>query len=149
MVAMLKELAAYGLSTAEELGATYVEARAQRASYELITVDNGVLKEFSKTFSAGLGIRVFYGNRFGFSSTNVLNRESVREAVEKAISAAKASRRVEKLGEREACKGVFKSAWRKKPEDVSDGTKVSLTMDVNKAGLGWNKVGCYKARHPA
>jgi TldD protein len=136
MVAMLKELAAYGLSTAEELGATYVEARAQRASYELITVDNGILKEFSKTFSAGLGIRVFYGNRFGFSSTNVLNRESVREAVEKAISAAKASRRVEKLGEREACKGVFKSAWRKKPEDVSDGTKVSLTMDVNKAGLG-------------
>ncbi|MBO3799162.1 MAG: TldD/PmbA family protein [Thermoproteota archaeon] len=135
MFEMLKELAAYGLGTAEKLGATYVEARAQRTNYELVTIDNGVLKEFSKTFSAGLGIRVFYDSRFGFSSTNDLNRESVKEAVEKAISAARVSRKVEKLGEREACKGVFKSSCRKKPEDVSDGEKVSLTLEVNKAGL--------------
>ncbi len=132
---MLKELAAYGLNIAEKLGTTYVEARAQRTNYELITIDNGVLKEFSKTFSAGLGIRVFYNGRFGFSSTNDLNRESVKEAVEKAISAARVSRKVEKLGERKACKGVFKSACRKKPEDVSDEEKVSLTLEANKAGL--------------
>ncbi|MBO3841296.1 MAG: TldD/PmbA family protein [Candidatus Brockarchaeota archaeon] len=132
---MLKELAAYGLNIAEKLGTTYVEARAQRTNYELITIDNGVLKEFSKTFSAGLGIRVFYNGRFGFSSTNDLNRESVKEAVEKAISAARVSRKVEKLGEREACKGVFKSDCRKKPEDVSDEEKVSLTLEANKAGL--------------
>ncbi|MCX8183289.1 MAG: TldD/PmbA family protein [Crenarchaeota archaeon] len=132
---MLKELATYGLSTAEKLGTTYVEIRAQRTNYELITIDNGVLKEFSKTFSAGLGIRVFYDGRFGFSSTNDLNRESVKEAVEKAISAARVSRKVEKLGEREARQGVFKSVWRENPEDVSDEGKVSLTLEVNKAGL--------------
>jgi TldD protein len=132
---LLNDLVSYALSTAEKMGVTYVEVRAQRTNYELITIDNGVLKEFSKNFSAGLGIRVFYNNRFGFSSTNDLNRENVREAVEKAISAAKASRRVEKLGEREARKGVFKSAWRKKPEDVSDEVKVNLALEVNKAGL--------------
>lgn len=135
-VKMLKELTSYGLSTAEALGATYVEARAQQTNYELITVDNGVLKEFSKTFSAGLGIRVLYDGRFGFSSTNDLNRDSIREAVEKAVSAARVSRRVEKLCEREVETGVFTSSCKKKPEDVSDEAKAGLVMDVNKAGLG-------------
>lgn len=123
------------MRTAESLGATYVEVRAQGMNYELITVDNGVLKEFSKTFSAGLGIRVLYNGRFGFSSTNDLSYDGVRETVGKAISAAKVSRRLEKLGEREAKRGVFASSWRKKPEDVSDEAKVRLALEANKAGL--------------
>ncbi|MEM3026790.1 MAG: DNA gyrase modulator, partial [Thermoproteota archaeon] len=134
MFEMLKELAAYGLGTAEKLGATYVEARAQRTNYELITVDNGILKEFSKTFSAGLGVRVLYNGGFGFSSTNELTRESVEDAVRKAISAAKVSRRVERLSEREPRRGIFTSNCRKKPEDVPDDVKVGLAMEANKAG---------------
>lgn len=137
---MLQELASYGLNTAEALGAAYVEVRTQRTNYDLITIDNGVLKEFSKTFSAGLGIRVLYNGSFGFSSTNDMNHDSVRGAVEKAISAAKVSRCVERLGEREIRREVFKSTWRKRPEDVSDEAKVGLVAEVNKAGLGLEEI---------
>lgn len=76
------------MRAAEELGVTYVEARAQQMNYKQITINNRVLMEFLKNLSAGLGIRMLYDGRFSFSSTNGLNRDSILEAIEKAVSAA-------------------------------------------------------------
>lgn len=75
------------MRAAEELGVTYVEARAQQMNYKQITINNRVM-EFLKNLSAGLGIRMLYDGRFSFSSTNGLNRDSILEAIEKAVSAA-------------------------------------------------------------
>lgn len=133
---MLKDVALRALKIAEVLGASYAEVRTQLVSYELITVDNGVLREFSRNYRAGLGIRVLYDGGFGFSSTNELNEDNIRETVSRAITAARVSKKTEALGERESSKGRYASSWRIKPEDVSDEVKAELLIRANKAGLG-------------
>ncbi|MEO3993033.1 MAG: TldD/PmbA family protein [Desulfurococcaceae archaeon TW002] len=132
---MLKDVALEALRIAEVLGASYAEVRTQLISYELVTVDNGVLREFSKTYRAGLGIRVLYNGSFGFSSTNELSRDSIRETVSRAITAARVSKKVGTLGERKPERGRYASSWKIRPEDVSDETKRELVSRANKAGL--------------
>ncbi|MEM2074654.1 MAG: TldD/PmbA family protein [Zestosphaera sp.] len=131
----MRDIALYALRVAEVLGVSYAEVRTQSVTYELIVADNSVLREFSKTFRMGLGVRVLYNGSFGFSSTNELNKVSVEEVVNRAVATARVSKRVEGLGERELYKGRFTSFFKIKPEDVSDDVKSELTLKVNKAGL--------------
>ena len=132
---MLKDSVFKALRIAETLGASYVEVRAQLISYELITVDNTVLREFSRTYRAGLGIRVLYNGSFGFSSTNELSEDSIRETVSRAITAARVSKKAETLGERESSKGKYTASWKIKPGDIPDEVKTGLMIRINKAGL--------------
>ena len=133
---MLKDLAQNALKIAEVLGASYAEVRTQLISYELITVDNSVLREFSRTYRAGLGIRVLYNGSFGFSSTNELDKDSIRETVSRAITAARVSKTTRTLGEREPSRGRYVAQWKIRSEDVSDDVKAELIIRANKAGLG-------------
>jgi len=133
---LLKDLAQNALKIAEVLGASYAEVRTQLISYELITVDNSVLREFSRTYRAGLGIRVLYNGSFGFSSTNELDKDSIRETVSRAITAARVSKTTRTLGEREPSRGRYVAQWKIRSEDVSDDVKAELIIRANKAGLG-------------
>ncbi|MEM4740444.1 MAG: DNA gyrase modulator, partial [Zestosphaera sp.] len=117
---MLKDVALRALRIAEVSGVSYAEVRTQLILYELITVDNGVLREFSRTYRAGLGIRVLYNGSFGFSSSNELDEDSIRETVSRAIAAARVSRKVGVLGERESSRGKYTSSWEIRPEEVPD-----------------------------
>jgi len=132
---LLRDIALRALRMAEASGASYAEVRTQLFSYELITVDNLVLREFSKTYRVGLGVRVLYNGCYGFSSTNDLSDDSVREAVSRAIVAARVSKKTESLGVREPSRGRYVSSWKIRPEDVSDEAKTELMIRANKAGL--------------
>ncbi len=131
----MRDLALEALRIAEILGVSYAEVRTQLVSYELVTVDNGVLREFSKAYRAGLGVRVLYNGSFGFSSTNELGKDSIRETVSRAIAAARVSKKVGTLGERKPGKGRYTSSWKIRPEEVSDEIKRELVSRANKAGL--------------
>ncbi len=137
---MLRDIAFHTLHIAESSGASYAEVRTQLTTYELVTADNGVLKEFSKVFRAGLGVRVLYEGRFGFSSTNDLSEVSVDKVVERAMAAARASNRIGGLGDREVYRGRFTSYWKIRPEDVPDEIKTGLVLRVNKASLEVNGI---------
>ncbi|MEM1786103.1 MAG: TldD/PmbA family protein [Zestosphaera sp.] len=132
---MLKDVALRALRIAEVSGVSYAEVRTQLILYELITVDNGVLREFSRTYRAGLGIRVLYNGSFGFSSSNELDEDSIRETVSRAIAAARVSRKVGVLGERESSRGKYTSSWEIRPEEVPDEVKAEFLIRTNKAGL--------------
>ncbi|MEM0026248.1 MAG: TldD/PmbA family protein [Zestosphaera sp.] len=132
---MLKDVALRALRIAEVSGVSYAEVRTQLILYELITVDNGVLREFSRTYRAGLGIRVLYNGSFGFSSSNELDEDSIRETVSRAIAAARVSREVGVLGERESSRGKYTSSWEIRPEEVPDEVKAEFLIRTNKAGL--------------
>lgn len=132
---MLKDVALRALRIAEVSGVSYAEVRTQLILYELITVDNGVLREFSRTYRAGLGIRVLYNGSFGFSSSNELDEDSIRETVSRAIAAARVSRKVGVLGERESSRGKYTSSWETRPEEVPDEVKAEFLIRTNKAGL--------------
>ena len=120
------------LQYAESLGAQHAEVRLQTFSYELIKVDNGILREYSKTLKLGAGIRVLYENKLGFSASNIIDEEELRKAVEKAIASARVSGETHSIPERRAYKESLKSPRRIDPDTVDSEEKVKLVMNVNK-----------------
>ena len=130
---MIKDLMDKALKHALKLGPQYVEVRAQEYIYEFVRVDNGVLREYSKNNSAGIGIRVLYDGRLGFSSTNILREEEILRCVEDAISAAKASEDRVELAGREVRSDRKSSKFLKDPEKIPEEDKVKVVMEANKA----------------
>jgi len=136
----LNELVGLALKHAESMGASLAEVRAQAVIAESVTVDNGVLKEFSRTLRAGIGVRVLYSGRYGFSATNTLSREAVLKAVENAFSAARTSEEEVKPAERPSLKDRVESSVKVDPFTVPEEEKVTLVLDANKAALQVPKI---------
>ncbi|MGB9828356.1 MAG: PmbA/TldA family metallopeptidase, partial [Thermosphaera sp.] len=74
---------------ASELGAEYVEARFQKDYGFAVSLRNGKILGAGSSRKSGVGIRVLINGSLGFSSTNIIDRENVLEAVEKAVARAK------------------------------------------------------------
>lgn len=129
---VLKEVIRY----AETLGASYAEARFHKYYYELLRADNGVLKDYSITRRAGIGVRVVYGHKLGFASTNSLNKEDLMKAVNRAITAARATQEEVSLADRGSVKGSKVSSFSKDPVYIPPSDKIRVVLETNKAGLG-------------
>jgi len=129
------DLLAEAVKYAESLGASYAEARFQAYYYELVRADNGVVKDYSITRRAGVGVRVVYGRRLGFASTNTITREGLREAVESAISAARATQQEVVLADRGYVRGSRESLFSKDPASVPYSEKVGVVLEANRAGM--------------
>lgn len=75
--------------------ADLVQLRGQKRVLTTCTVKNGVVEDFSNISLSGVGARVFVdGTSWGFSSTNVLDFESVKQTLVNAVKLAKASSRL-------------------------------------------------------
>ncbi len=136
----LNELIDLAIKHAGSMGATLAEVRAQAIVSESVTADNGVLKEFSRTLRAGIGVRVLYSGRYGFSATNRLSKEAVLKAVENALSAAKASEEEVKPAERPSIRGSAEVDVKVDPFTVHEEEKVALVLNANKAALQVPKI---------
>ncbi len=136
----LNELIDLAIKHAGSMGATLAEVRAQAIVSESVTADNGVLKEFSRTLRAGIGVRVLYSGRYGFSATNRLSKEAVLKAVENALSAAKASEEEVKPAERLSIRGSAEVDVKVDPFTVHEEEKVALVLNANKAALQVPKI---------
>jgi len=72
--------------------ADLTQLRGQKRVMTTCTVKNGVVEDFSNIILNGIGSRVFVdGRSWGFSSTNMLDFESVEQTLENALRLAKAS----------------------------------------------------------
>ena len=60
------------LSKADRLGASYVDIRYQRYDYELVEVENKMLKNYSSRRLSGVSIRGRIKGATGFASTSDL-----------------------------------------------------------------------------
>ncbi|MCS7111552.1 MAG: TldD/PmbA family protein [Ignisphaera sp.] len=85
---MYEDIVLYALKVAEDLGASYAEVRYHRIDGFGIASRNGSIIAAGTEVNDGIGIRVLVNGALGFSSTNVLDRESIRRAVEDAYRAA-------------------------------------------------------------
>ncbi len=86
------------IETGLKLGAEYVEARYHVNRSFNITTRNGLLISANTRVSRGVGVRVLVNGSLGFAATDKLDKESVREVVEKAYSSAKAMSKLIKVG---------------------------------------------------
>ena len=90
MVDLDPSLLEAALDRARSLGASYAEARYHRLGGYGYTLMNGELVSASYTDSRGVAVRVIVDGSLGFSSTNRLDRQSILEAVERAVKSARA-----------------------------------------------------------
>jgi PmbA protein len=87
----LEDICSFVLKEAEKRGANYCEAYGVSNKESEVFIENNDLKQSKSHRTDGLGIRVFLNGSLGFSSTNVLEKEHVSDAVRQAIKLARAS----------------------------------------------------------
>ncbi len=133
-----EDLADYAVDLGLELGASYVEARAQADERRTLIVKNGNVESYSVQMIDGLGIRVIFGEGLGFAALNKPDRGLLERQVKEAISMARASlRRAERvsLSPEEVAEADWKVGERVKFDDVPLEEKVELALNADKQAV--------------
>jgi PmbA protein len=87
----VEDICSFVLKEAEKNGADYCEAYGVSNKESEVFIENNDLKQSKSQSTAGLGIRVFVNGSLGFSFTNVMRKEHLRNAVIQAIKLARVS----------------------------------------------------------
>jgi TldD protein len=89
-----KDLAEYCVSEARKLGVEYAEARVHGGSGTGFLLKNGEPQPSMIEDSFGIAARVIVKGAMGFSATNLLSRESVKDLTAQTVKMAKSSARL-------------------------------------------------------
>jgi len=119
----------------ERFGAEFVDVRYHDTLYELIEIDNGVVRTFSTNIARGVGVRVVVEGYMGYASTNTLDSESLKRAVERAVKVAKSMKKagsVTRFYQRKTVKDKVVSHYAKDPLDVSPEEKLEFLLNLYK-----------------
>ncbi|NJE10455.1 TldD/PmbA family protein [Thermococcus sp. MAR1] len=130
----MHELVEFAVEKALELGASYAEARFEEKDGTSLAMKNGNPEGLSTIAERGIGVRVLVDGGMGFASTNVLTKESVSEAVKKAVKLAKAASKVRNepivFSEEDFHRVSYKVKMKKDFRDVSPEEKLELLRKI-------------------
>ena len=133
---MSQELISLAIDDAQKRGCEYAEARYQRTSDLGCLVRNGVPEPAEMVEAEGLGVRVIYEGALAFGATNQTTNANVSDLVENLVKNAKAAAQVlrEKVhfSKEEKQVGKWGVEEKKKLEDISVESMVSLLREVDK-----------------
>lgn len=128
------ELLEFAVEKALELGASYAEARFEEKNGTSLAMKNGNPEGLEILADRGIGIRVLVGGGMGFASTNVLTKESVAEAVKKAVKLARAASKVRnepiRFSEEDFHRVSYKVKMKKDFRDVSPEEKLEILRKI-------------------
>ena len=124
-----------GLKYAEKLGLKYADLRYQEYVYELILAEDSSLREYSRITRRGIGVRVFNNNSWGFSSTNILRKEDLLKAVERAYSITRSFPSNKSISERKVFREKISSFYRKDPFEIPPEDKTKIVLEANKQSI--------------
>jgi len=125
------------ISLAEGRGADFVGVGFHDVVYELVVVDNGVLREYSINEKRGVGLSVVVDGFVGFAATNDVSGGSVGGLVDRAVSIAGAMRlagRRVAFHKWRACRAGVSSKFRVDLLDVGSEEKIGVVVDAYKSG---------------
>jgi TldD protein len=116
-------------------GAKYVESRYQSRTTNEVNFSNGELEIIRTVQNSGCGIRVLVDGCWGFSSTNDLAKNVLRESVSEAISAAKSlaenkKNKVAGLARSKIVKGLFKTKVKGDLANIDIEQKVKIAKET-------------------
>jgi TldD protein len=127
----------------QNLGAEYVEIRAQKLSKTMLTLKEGRVEAAKQGIENGAALRVLVKGAWGFASVGSLEVEALTEAVSDACKMAKAaSLRLKnpiKLAQTQAVDDKVIAKPRKDPSKISIEDKINMTSTMNKVILGYDK----------
>ncbi|AEH51986.1 TldD/PmbA family protein [Pseudothermotoga thermarum] len=115
-------------------GSRYADARYEEHVEQELLVENGVLKSTTYVTHSGVGIRVLYGNGWGFAATDEKGETALEKTALKALEIAQSSdRRAKKpvlLAPEPVHKATFRSPAAIDPFQISDKEKIDLLKQV-------------------
>ena len=136
----MHELVEFAVEKGQELGASYAEARFEEKNGTSLAMKNGNPEGLGILADRGIGIRVLVNGGMGFSSTNVLTKESVFEAVKRAVKLAKAASKVRnrpvEFSEESFHEVFYEVRMRKDFRDVSAEEKMEYLKRIEESVLG-------------
>ncbi len=131
----MEDLLSLAVEVGLKEGAKYAEARFQADKTKLYVLRNGVVEAVKFSEEAGISVRVLVEGGVGFSSTNRLESEAVRECAKKAVAMAKASSRLRRrpieFSEEEFEEAKWEVREGKPFEDVPLEEKIALLADLD------------------
>ncbi len=130
-----RDLADFAIDFAQQLGATYAEAR-----YEVIIANEFILKNGNPEIgvfdrSLGIGVRVLANGGMGFASTNELTQSSIKETVKFAVDIAKSSAKFREkpiqFSEEKVHEASFEAPYKQLALDVDLDTKMDYIIEID------------------
>ena len=136
----VKVLLLEALTAAKLAGASWADARVQRARRQNLGTREQQVTNVSDTDTIGCGVRVLVDGTWGFSATRALTKEGVARAAKQAVALAKANRvardRQVKLAPTESHPSAsWKSSYTIDPWSIPVEEKVDLLLRANAAAL--------------
>jgi len=139
----MEDLMAKGVEHALTLGSYFAEAKGEDTIQRTLEVINGEVRTVSENRNLGIGIRVFHKKGNGFSFSNVLDMENIRQAAETAFKIARISSKKSliKLNLKEIKPTVEKKVTNVKehPKDVVLDEKKDLCLRECKTSSAYSK----------
>ncbi|MBI3033960.1 TldD/PmbA family protein [Candidatus Woesearchaeota archaeon] len=133
--------AEFALESALKQGAKFADIRLERSVYNGFLLKNGIPEVSAFDDSTGMGIRVFINRTVGFSATNNLSRDGIRNAVNWAIKDAKSCSRLKNsisLTKAKPHIDKYKVVQKTNLEDISPREKLNELFEIDKAILSTN-----------
>lgn len=130
------DLAEFAVKHAISLGAKYADVRLETTQKNDFILKNGVPQMAAFDRVQGLGIKVSSNNCFGFASTNELDRDRIKQIVERAVRVTKAASRMGEsaaMSEEPAVEAEYEVKQKLKLEDLSPGDKLNVLFEIDKA----------------
>jgi TldD protein len=131
-----KDLADYCVREARRLGAEYAEARIHGGTGTGFLLKNGEPQPPMIEDSFGIAARVIVGGAMGFSATNLLSRERVKDLTAKTLKMAKSTARlvVEPIGmdDSKPARRKVRVAEKEPVENADPNWLKSLLLDIDK-----------------
>ncbi|MBS3133437.1 TldD/PmbA family protein [Candidatus Woesearchaeota archaeon] len=130
------DIAEFALNHALKLGAKYADARLETTATNEFILKNGVPHMAGFERVQGLGVRVNASGCFGFASTNELEKEKIRQMVEKAMKITSAACRIGEpadMSEEPVETADYVVKQRINFEDLSPKDKLNVLFEVEKA----------------
>jgi TldD protein len=132
----LLDVAKLAVEAAMKAGADFADARAGVDESESLTVRNEEMEGIERSTSAGVGIRVLAGGRWGFASTSRPEEAEITRVAQTAVDTARAAQRLPgepvQLSPVEAVVASWHGPATEDPFAVPLGEKVDLLMETTR-----------------
>jgi TldD protein len=139
----LKDVLAKTVNYGQNLGAEYVEVRAQNLFKTSLTTKDGNVESAKDGTESGAGIRVLVDGAWGFVSLGKIEAKDLHESIKEAYNLAKAAsfhvNAPVKLVQVKSVEDTVVAKPKTNPKDISLEQKIDNALEMDKAIFGYDK----------
>lgn len=131
-----RDLADYAVAAAQDLGATYCEARFETTSVNSFMLKNGIPEISAFDKRSGIGIRLQVKGSLGFVSTNLFTKKKIREMLSRTIRSINNHPKLHEkltLSKERAHRKTYEVKQKRDVLDISSKEKLTYLLEAEKA----------------